>query len=77
MDEGSAHPRLILQDSKQENIVGPKMEQEPLVGHEFARVVDSNYQDRAKGSFGGAKSRKDKLVDRKSSKISLNITMKQ
>ena len=35
------------------------MEQEPLVGHEFARVVDSNYQDRAKGSFGGAKSRKD------------------
>ena len=46
MDEGSAHPRLILPESKQENIVGPKLEQEPLVGHEFARALDSTIKQK-------------------------------
>ena len=55
LHENRAHPRLILQEteSKQELIVGnklgQKLEQEPLVGFEFARVqtrvVDSAYHE--------------------------------
>ena len=55
LHENRAHPRLILQEteSKQEFIVGnklgQKLEKEPLVGHEVARVqtrvVDSAYHE--------------------------------